>query len=172
MSAISLPRRVAEPLGLGRTPYRDVTDRVKCWGRRGIFFGGTFGIALGAIFVAMRLSTDVLAFGVIGTLLVGAVECAVIAGGFAALGAALFANGGGKTAQFERKAGRRSAGVGHQDGDVPLADWPCRWTYPVQPTRQPLLRVPDEAANAAFSMTDARARLNTIDAWENGNCGP
>lgn len=143
MSVISLPKRYAQPRS---TPTRDVTDSVKRWGRRGIFFGGTFGIALGAIFVAIPFSTDVLAFGVLGTLLVGAVECAVIGGGFAALGAALFANGGvwSRAAQFQPPlAGRRPAGVGHQDSDIPLAEWPPRWTYPVQPAGQPHLRAPE-----------------------------
>lgn len=176
MSAISFPIRFAKPHKPDHTPDRDVTDRVKYWGRRGIFFGGTSGIVLGAIFVAIPFSTDVPAFGVFGTLLVGAVECAVIGGGFAALAAALFANGGvrSRTAQFERtlKAGRRPAGVGHQDNDVPLAEWPSRWAYPVQPNKYPLPLMPNEVASAAFSLADARAQLNTIDAWEKGNTGP
>lgn len=91
MSVISLPKHFTEPKRPRPTPTRDVTRRVKRWGRRGIFFGGAFGIALGATFVTIPLSTDTLAFGAIGTLLVGAVECAVIGGGFAALSAALLA---------------------------------------------------------------------------------
>lgn len=173
MSVISLPKHFAEPR---RPPSRYVTDRVKCWGRRGIFFGGNFGIALGVIFVAIPFSTDILTFGVFGTLLVGAVECAVIGGGFAALGAALFANDEveGRTAQPDHTLGatRRPASVGHQDSDIPLAEWPSRWTYPIQPARRPLSCAPDEITSAVFSKTDADARLNTIDAWENGNTGP
>ena len=181
MSAISAPRRFAVPrmpdfssAPLSSVPLHDVTDSVKSWGRTGIILGANFGLVLGAILVAIPFTTDVLTFGVIGTLLVGAVECAVIAGGFAALGAALFANGvhARSTARLERMliAGRRSA-----EGDppaVPLAEWPARWAYPDHASSPALAPIPDEALNTAFSLPDVQARLSTIDAWENGNTGP
>lgn len=172
MSAISASSRVAEPHTpeTTGTPIHDVTASVKSWGRTGIILGANFGIVLGAIFVAIPFSTDVLTFGVFGTLLVGAVECAVIGGAFAASAAAIFANGvrGGSTAQYERMLK-----AGHPSGvDVPLAEWPARWTYPPKPTVQPLPRARDEVANPPSSLRDAQARLNTIDAWENGNTGP
>lgn len=172
MSAISIPRRFAEPRRseVSSSSFHDVTASVRLWGRRGIFLGGTFGFALAAVFVAIPLSTNVLTFGAIGTLLVGAVECAVIAGGFAALGAAIFASGvrGDSAAQDERilRPDRRFA------VDVPLAEWPTRRAYRAQPTVQLLPRDPDKVVNKAFELADARARLATIDAWENGNAGP
>ena len=176
MSAISAPRLFVEPRTLQTSSghVHDVTDCVKSWGRRGIFFGANFGLVLGAIFVAIPFSTDVLTFGVIGTLLVGAVECAVLAGGFAALAAALYGDGvrGGSGSQFERilAASRRSAVAGLPD--VPLAEWPRRGAYPVQTAVLPLMQTPDEDLSALISLPDVEARLNTIDAWENGNTGP
>jgi hypothetical protein len=158
----------------GSIPLHDVTSSVKSWGRTGIILGANFGLVFGAILVAIPFTTDVLTFGVIGTLLVGAVECAVIAGGFAALGAALFANGvhARRTARLERVliAGRRSAEAGPRA--VPLAEWPARWAYPVQAITPPFEPAPDDALNMAFSLPDVQARLTTIDAWENGNTGP
>ena len=101
--------------------------------------------------MAIPFTSDVLTFGTIGTLLVGAVECAVIAGAFAALGAALFASGVRRrsTPQFERilKAGRPSAVTYLRD--VPLAEWPDRWAYPVQTPA--LQQTSDGVLNLAFS---------------------
>jgi hypothetical protein len=176
VSAIPAPFLFVEPRTpvASSAPVHDVTDSIKSWGRAGIILGANFGLVLGAILVAIPFTTDVLTFGVVGTLLVGAVECAVIAGGFAALGAALFANGvrGRSTARFERilVAGRRSAVAVPRD--VPLAEWPARWAYPVQTSEPPLLPAPDEALNMAYSLPEVQARLSTIDAWENGNTGP
>lgn len=176
MSAISATGRFAKPRTSqpSSIPINDVTDCVKSWGRRGIFFGASFGFIFGAIFVAIPFTSDVLTFGVIGTLLVGAVECAVIAGGFAALAAAIFANGvrGRSSAQFERilRAGRRSAVVPPRD--VPLAEWPPRWAYPTQQSNASPPPSFDDGFNSAISAPDVQARLNTIDAWENGNTGP
>jgi hypothetical protein len=170
VSGISISSRFAETHAPGAdpAPFHDDRDCVKSWGRRGIFLGANFGFVLGVIFVAIPFATDVLTFGVFGTLLAGAVECAVIAGGFAALAAALIDKGArhGGAAQFERIliAGRRFTSASRRDGDVPLADWPSRWAYPVQ--------IDNPLHLQASSFTDVQARLGTIDAWENGNTGP
>jgi hypothetical protein len=71
----------------------DVGRCIKSWGNRGILFGGIFGFAFGAVFVALPYGTNVLALGVIGTLIVGTVECAAIAGAFAAFAAAISGQG-------------------------------------------------------------------------------
>jgi hypothetical protein len=71
----------------------DVGNCVKSWGRRGFLAGGIFGFALGVTFVAISFNSDVLTFGVVGTLIVAAVEGAVIAGAFGACTAALYGQG-------------------------------------------------------------------------------
>jgi hypothetical protein len=176
MSAISSTARIAEPQvpETGATSVYDVTDCIKSWGRRGILWGAVLGFALGAIFVAIPLTTDILTFGAVGTLIVAAVECAVIAGGFAALAAALFGKGARNrtAAQFEHilLAGRRSSVAFPHS--TPLSELPAAWTSPAQAFERPFLQSPDEGWDGASSLPAIQARLDTIDAWENGNTGP
>lgn len=176
MSAIAASIRFAEKHSpdTSGAPIHDVTDCIESWGRRGIFFGANFGFVLGAIFVAIPYTSNALAFGAIGTLVVGMVECAFIAGAFAALAAALYGNGvrGVRTVQFEHilQAGRRSAVSFPRD--VPLVDWPSRWAYPVQASRPSPLQIRDSGRSTAFSSLDTQARFSLIDVWENGSTGP
>ena len=112
----------------------DVGDCIKSWGRRGILGGSLIGFALALAFVAAPDTTNILAFGVVGTLIVGAVEGAVIAGAFGACAAALYGKGvfRGSAASLDRtlSSGWRAPAVGWRDGDIPASDWPTRWTYP------------------------------------------
>ena len=87
MNAISVSRRrLAEK---DAAAGYDVDGCVRSWGRRGILSGGLVGFVLGAIFVANPITTGVLTFGIVGALIVRATECAVVAGGFGVLVAAL-----------------------------------------------------------------------------------
>lgn len=71
----------------------DVGGCIRSWGRRGFLWGSIFGFALGAIFVAAPHTPGLLTFGIAGTLIVCAIECAVVAAGFAVLMAALHGQG-------------------------------------------------------------------------------
>jgi hypothetical protein len=82
--------RIREPKAFA---FYDVSTNVKSWGRRGVLLGGIFGFALGVALVAIPFTSDVLTFGIIGTLLVAAVEGAVIAGAFAVCIAAFYGRG-------------------------------------------------------------------------------
>ena len=73
--------------------FYDVSRSVKSWGRRGVLIGAVFGFALGVGFVAIPFTSDVLTFGVIGTLVVAAIEGGVIAGAFAVCIAAFYGKG-------------------------------------------------------------------------------
>lgn len=102
MSMVSAPGYHDEQ----RTPHGDlatianVTFSIRDWGRCGTFLGANVGIVLGAIFVAIPFTADVPALGLFRTLLVGAVSCAVMAGGFAALAAALYSKTRGHGLSF------------------------------------------------------------------------
>lgn len=105
----------------------DVSDCVKSWGRPGILGGGLFGFVLGAALVAIPNTANVLTFGVIGTLTVGMVEGAVIAGAFATCAAALYSKG---TLRGKVPAARRPAQSGWRERGIPTLDWPARWAFP------------------------------------------
>jgi hypothetical protein len=133
--------------------FHNVDGDVRSWGRRGILGGGIFGFALGIGFVAIPFTSDVLTFGIAGTLIVAAVEGAVIAGAFGAFAAALY--GRGVRRETGAKAGRkppsgwRASMGGWRDGDIPLSDWPPAWTYPEAPTADAFLEPSERSDNAA-----------------------
>lgn len=68
-------------------------DRMKSWGATGAFWGGLWGVLLGAAFFWIPGIGPVAAAGPVVHLLVGALEGAALVGGLSALGAALTALG-------------------------------------------------------------------------------
>jgi hypothetical protein len=155
----------------GGAPSSDGSTCVKSWGRFGAYWGALFGFTLGAILVTVRLSTDILTIGVVRTVMVAVIECAVIAGGFAALAAALFDLRGAPSKPILR-AEPEVAATDIQNGAAPVAEWPDHAAYPVQTSVPPVLLIPDNDWDSAPSLLNIQASLNTIDAWENGNTGP
>lgn len=146
MNAVSLPLHCS---GKGAVKdiaaFNDAGDCIESWGIRWILSGRLFGFALGGVLVAVPLTAGVLVFGTIGTSIVDAIECAVIAGGFGALAAAFYDQGAvrGSIMQFERKlaAGRAAC--------------------PQTPIGTPLI----------FSQ-ETQARLNMSDTRENSSIVP
>jgi len=174
MNAITISRQHIEEDAI---VVQDVGDCIRSWGRRGILSGGLFGFVLAAILVAIPLTKDVLTFGVIGTLIVGAVECAVVAGAFGVLAAALYGQGvlrGNATGLAHTLAtGRQSAGADWREGDVPLSEWPARWSFPGSTALQSIFPATDDyGAIIAPSVQEAQMTMSAIDSWENGGCGP
>jgi hypothetical protein len=154
----------------------DVGSCIKLWGRRGILLGGLFGFALGAIFVAIPLTTDVLTFGTFGTLIVGAVECAVIAGAFGAFAAVVYGKGAlrGNATRFERSltANRQPEHSNWREENIPLSEWPTRWAYPGLTAARPVPpTADDDAIPVGRSWQSIQAQLCTIEAWENDSIG-
>lgn len=77
-----------EPLG-----YYTVGDRVKFWGEQGAFWGGLWGLLLGAGFFWIPAFGPLVVAGPITSALIGALEGAVLTGGMTALGAAIYSLG-------------------------------------------------------------------------------
>ncbi len=159
--ARSISKRILQPKIFA---FYDVSGSVKFWGRRGVVLGGVFGFALGVAFAAIPFTSDVLTFGVIGTLIVAAVEGAVIAGAFAAGIAAFYGKG---ELYSNRIRSGRAASPAPSPQTWPDADIGAKAaaSYP----HAPALMAEPTVTEAALS---ARQWIGTIDAWENGSTGP
>jgi uncharacterized membrane protein len=69
--------------------YYNTGDRMRAWGRMGAFWGGLWGLLLGAAFFAIPGIGPVVVAGPLVSWIVGALEGAVVVGGLSALGAGL-----------------------------------------------------------------------------------
>ena len=73
--------------------FYNTGDRIKFWGTRGAFWGGFWGLFLGGLFVAVPVVGQVVVLGTLASIMIAAIENAVIVGGLSALGAALYSIG-------------------------------------------------------------------------------
>lgn len=73
--------------------YYNMGDRVAAWGKFGAFWGWIWGVVFGSAFLMVPGVGAVMVGGPILTWIIGAIETAVFAGGFSALGAALVSFG-------------------------------------------------------------------------------
>ena len=73
--------------------YYNAGDRMKYWGKMGAFWGGIWGLLLGAAFFAIPGVGPVLIAGPLVSWIVGALEGAVVVGGLSAIGAGLYSIG-------------------------------------------------------------------------------
>lgn len=65
-------------------------DRMKLWGRYGAFWGALWGVLFGGVFLTLPVIGPVVVAGYLASIVVSAIEGAVVVGGASALGAALF----------------------------------------------------------------------------------
>ena len=73
--------------------YYNTGDRMKAWGKIGAFWGGLWGILLGAAFFMIPGIGPLAVAGPLVSAIVGGLEGAVVVGGLSALGAALVSIG-------------------------------------------------------------------------------
>jgi len=73
--------------------YYSTGDRMKYWGKQGAFWGGIWGLLLGAAFFAIPGVGPVLVAGPLVMWIVGALEGAIVVGGLSAVGAGLYSIG-------------------------------------------------------------------------------
>ena len=73
--------------------YYNTGDRMKAWGKTGAFWGGLWGFMFGTAFFFIPGIGPVVMAGPLVTWIVGALEGAVVFGGFSVLGAALYSIG-------------------------------------------------------------------------------
>jgi hypothetical protein len=73
--------------------YYNAGDRMKYWGKMGAFWGGLWGLLVGAAFFVIPGIGPVLIAGPLAAWVVGALEGAVAVGGLSVLGAGLYSIG-------------------------------------------------------------------------------
>jgi hypothetical protein len=73
--------------------FYNTADRIKFWGKRGAFWGGLWGWLFGGVFMFIPVVGHVVVLGYLASMVIAAVEGAVVVGGLSALGAALYGSG-------------------------------------------------------------------------------
>jgi hypothetical protein len=73
--------------------YYNAGDRMKYWGKTGAFWGGFWGLLFGSAFFMIPGLGPILVAGPLVGWIVGALEGAVVVGGFSVLGAGLYSIG-------------------------------------------------------------------------------
>lgn len=73
--------------------FYNIGDRVKFWGKNGAFWGALWGWLVGGVFIATPVVGPVVVVGYLASIVISAIEGAVVVGGLSALGAALFSTG-------------------------------------------------------------------------------
>lgn len=100
--------------------FYNAGDRMQYWGKLGAFWGGLWGLLLGAGMFLIPGIGHIMVLGPLATWIVGALENAVIVGGLSALGAGLYSIGIPRNSiiQYETaiKAGKFVV-VAHGTGD-------------------------------------------------------
>jgi hypothetical protein len=73
--------------------FYNINDRMKFWGTRGALWGGLWGWFIGGMFMIIPGVGHVVVLGYLVTMVISAVEGAVVVGGLSTLGAALYSSG-------------------------------------------------------------------------------
>jgi len=73
--------------------YYNTGDRMKYWGKMGAFWGGIWGLLIGAAFFFVPGIGPVVVAGPVAAWIIGALEGAVVVGGLSAIGAGLYSIG-------------------------------------------------------------------------------
>jgi hypothetical protein len=73
--------------------FYNAGNRMKFWGKLGAFWGGMWGLLFGAFFMVIPGVGQLIVLGPLASMIVGALEAALVTGGLSALGAGLYSLG-------------------------------------------------------------------------------
>jgi len=90
--------------------FYNIGERVTFWGTRGALWGGLWGLFFGGVFLSVPVIGGVVALGVVATMIIGAIEGAVVTGGVGALAAALYSMGIPKDSVVQYEAAIKADG--------------------------------------------------------------
>ncbi len=69
--------------------FYNAGDRVIFWGRRGVFWGGLWGLFFGGVFLTVPVIGHLVLLGYLASTAISVIEGAIVFGGLSAMGAAL-----------------------------------------------------------------------------------
>ena len=81
--------------------FYNVGDRVKFWGLHGAFWGGLWGLFFGGLFMTIPVVGNVVVLGYLASVVIAAIDNALVVGAFSALGAAIYSIGVPKDSVIE-----------------------------------------------------------------------
>ncbi|HVA14022.1 MAG TPA: general stress protein [Stellaceae bacterium] len=84
--------------------FYNIGDRIKFWGKRGALWGSLWGLFVGGVSLTIPGLGPIMVLGYLATIIVSAVEGAIMGGGLSMLGAALYSAGvpRGSIVQYEQ----------------------------------------------------------------------
>lgn len=88
--------------------YYNTGDRVKYWGKMGVFWGGLWGMLFGSAFLFVPGIGPIVVGGPLVAWIIGTLESAVVLGGLSAVGAALYSIGISKDSIVKYETSLRS----------------------------------------------------------------
>lgn len=84
--------------------FYNIGDRVAFWGTRGAAWGGLWGLFFGGLFLTIPAVGSLVVLGALASIIISALESAVLVGGVSALGAALYSLGIPKDSAIQYEA--------------------------------------------------------------------
>jgi len=73
--------------------FYNAGDRVIFWGKRGVFWGGLWGLFFGGVFLTVPVIGHLVLLGYLAGTAISVIEGAIVLGGLSAVGAALYSIG-------------------------------------------------------------------------------
>ena len=90
--------------------FYNVGDRVKFWGLRGAFWGGLWGLFFGGLFMTVPVIGNIVVLGYLTSVVIAAIDNALVVGAFSALGAAIYSLGVPKDSVLQYEAAVKADG--------------------------------------------------------------
>ena len=90
--------------------FYNAGDRISFWGKNGAIWGGLWGLFFGGRMLTLPVVGPVVVLGHLAAMVFGALEGAIVVGGFSALGAALFSIGIPKDSVIEYEEALKADG--------------------------------------------------------------
>jgi hypothetical protein len=130
--------------------FYHAADRMKSWGKYGAFWGAIWGVLFGGVILTLPVIGPVVVAGYFASMVISAIEGAVVVGSLSALGAALFESGVSKDHVVHYESAIRA------DGFLVMAHGPADELERAREVLEPHAPASLELHTAAAPETDTR----------------